>query len=591
MSMASEKMDNIFDKYLNIYNNEIEQEQNISEKFLFEYEFKLPIEYNKNNTINKNIQEDIELTGDNNIMNVLIKTDNNDNQYNLLLDKWSSIYSTDKQYIKDNQSLIKNFIYKENNMDNFIDEYVQFKNEKNFLSKYQYIQFKRLFHFNSIVGLLQILAIYNICTPVISLLSPLIGLIVPYFILYMKGVKLSFKNYIKLIKTIILKNYKLEELLNFQNRSLQQNMYTIFSIFFYGLSIYNNIIYCIQFYNNTNYIIEFIKKYKNFIYEGEELINNTLKQTDNLRKFKQFNTNLKSYKQNIKEIKTNLSIIENEDSNYKKYGQIGFLLKYNFDFFYNQKYHDTMMYLIYLNNYNKDVYHFSSHVKNNLLNKCKIVDKNKKTKIKNMYYLPHINENKIIKNDLSLKKNIIITGPNASGKTTLIKSTIINLFLSQTIGYGCYSKCNIPIYDHFHCYLNIPDTSNRDSLFQAEARRCKEILEFIEENKNKNHFCIFDEIYSGTNPGDAVLCASLYLDELNKYKKKVDYLITTHYIDICNKFDDNENTINKKMKSIQHEDGKIEYFYKCENGISKINGGLQILVDMKYPDNVINKNK
>ena len=61
-------------------------------------------------------------------------------------------------------------------------------------------------------------------------------------------------------------------------------------------------------------------------------------------------------------------------------------------------------------------------------------------------------------------------------------------------------------YDTIHCYLNIPDTSGRDSLFQAEARRCKEILESLEDNKK--HFCIFDELFSGTNPNEA--CASSY---------------------------------------------------------------------------------
>ena len=35
------------------------------------------------------------------------------------------------------------------------------------------------------------------------------------------------------------------------------------------------------------------------------------------------------------------------------------------------------------------------------------------------------------------------------------------------------------MYDKIHCYLNIPDTSNRDSLFQAEARRCKEIIDAL----------------------------------------------------------------------------------------------------------------
>ena len=49
-------------------------------------------------------------------------------------------------------------------------------------------------------------------------------------------------------------------------------------------------------------------------------------------------------------------------------------------------------------------------------------------------------------NDVKLDKNIIITGPNASGKTTLIKSIMINLFLNQSIGFGCYKQSNSYIF-------------------------------------------------------------------------------------------------------------------------------------------------
>jgi hypothetical protein len=43
-----------------------------------------------------------------------------------------------------------------------------------------------------------------------------------------------------------------------------------------------------------------------------------------------------------------------------------------------------------------------------------------------------------------------------------------------------FDKLKLSPFDHIHSYLNIPDTSGRDSLFQAEARRCKEILDCIE---------------------------------------------------------------------------------------------------------------
>jgi DNA mismatch repair ATPase MutS len=42
--------------------------------------------------------------------------------------------------------------------------------------------------------------------------------------------------------------------------------------------------------------------------------------------------------------------------------------------------------------------------------------------------------NNIVQNSIDVKNNILITGPNAAGKSTFIKSVILNIILSQTIG-------------------------------------------------------------------------------------------------------------------------------------------------------------
>jgi DNA mismatch repair ATPase MutS len=118
----------------------------------------------------------------------------------------------------------------------------------------------------------------------------------------------------------------------------------------------------------------------------------------------------------------------------------------------------------------------------------------------------------------------------------MLKSTLINIILTQQFGCGFYDSAQINPFKYIHCYLNIPDTSGRDSLFQAEARRCKEILDIIQENKKANHFCVFDELYSGTNPEEAELSATSFMLYLQKYKN-VTSMLTTHFIKVCKKLD------------------------------------------------------
>ena len=167
-----------------------------------------------------------------------------------------------------------------------------------------------------------------------------------------------------------------------------------------------------------------------------------------------------------------------------------------------------------------------------------------------------------------------------------MKTTLFNIILSQQLGIGFYKSALINPYRYIHSYINIPDTSDRDSLFQAEARRCKEILDSVLESNNlERHFCIFDEIYSGTNPIEAIASAYSFLKYISKFTN-IDYMLTTHYISLCNMMDEVQNTNNKQMEIVNTNNT-----YKLINGISKIKGGIKVLEELKYSEEIINSAK
>jgi len=588
-------MDQLFERYSKMYKQEIieddEENENKINYSLINYNFKLPIEYTNFKSLKQHVRNDIEFTSDNSNNNIysMLLSNNYNNGDSLLLDKWSSLYTSNENFLKDSQKLLKSYKGIENKMTHFSNHYEQFKNIQNFLSQYQYIQFRRFFYLNTVVAFLQILALYNLFSPLIALLSPFLGLIIPYFIFYWKGIRMSFKQYFEFVKQIILNNNIIKNLLNFNKNTFQDKMYTLVYIFFYGMGIYNNVNSCIHFVKNTKYMIKLNDEYILFLDEGNKLIENIHNKTKSLKYYKQFNDNMLTYQTKLHEMSTKLTILKNQRMHLLKCKNIGLLMKTHFDLYYNEEYNDTILYITYLNQFNQDLHSLAKCYHSGNLNTCKFIkvnSKTKNTKIKNMYYINHMNQNKIC-NDLKFNKNIMITGPNASGKTTMIKSTIINLFLSQSIGAGCYSSCKLKLYDHFHSYLNIPDTSNRDSLFQAEARRCKDIFEFIKKHHKERHLCIFDEIYSGTNPNDAVLCANIYLTGMNNYKNNVDYVLTTHYLDLCKKFTKDKYVKNQQMQVSIKDNDQMDYTYKLENGISNIHGGLKILKDLEYPTELL----
>ena len=152
---------------------------------------------------------------------------------------------------------------------------------------------------------------------------------------------------------------------------------------------------------------------------------------------------------------------------------------------------------------------------------------------------------------------------------------------------GFYKNATISPFKYLHCYINIPDTSGRDSLFQAEARRCKEIIESINNNANSNHFCLFDELYSGTNPDEASASAYAFVDYLTR-NNNIKFVLTTHFIIDSEKLDVNDNIINLHMGTT-YTDEKISYKYKIDKKICKIKGVLEILKKLNYHIILINK--
>lgn len=506
-----------------------------------------------------------------------------------LLQQWNKYYTTNTLFLKDNQKLLKTFDlsidYKENELNNLFDKWCDFKNDKSFKEKYQYVEWDYFAFLNKSPLFLELLSLYTITAPTLSLLSPVLLLIVPFFILKLNNQNINVKSYfthlIKIFKTI-----PLGRIFDINDMSLDKKIYSIISLFFYFLQIYQNTQFCIKFKKNMISIHQFINDLNNYISKSITYMNNYTQLSGDKINFLKFNETLNNNRLTLIDLKAELDKVTPYKISFSKLSNIGHVMKVFYEIYDNNAYEESLIYSFGFNGYLENMITLKIMIKNKEINKCYF---NKKTtKIIDGYY-GAINKNQAISNSYNLTKNIIITGPNAAGKTTLLKSTIFNILLSQQIGFGFYKKAYIVPYDYFHCYINIPDTAGRDSLFQAEARRCKEIIDFIDKNNDKKHLCVFDELYSGTNPYEAVSSAYAYLKYINKFSN-CRFLLTTHYIKLCNLVEDIEDIENKHMDVINNMDS-FNYTYKLINGISKIKGGIKVLKDLKYPKNIIDTTK
>jgi hypothetical protein len=562
--------------------------------------FKLPIYYNKDKTeLKKNIVSDLELvsTVDPSCNPIYTYCFNNDNDISkILINQVSKYYTTDKQFLIDNQTLLKEYSKLNNkytdeipNYKNIIDIWNELKTDHGFKEKYYYIDWNMLEFLNKSDLFLQFMSMYNLFSPILTLIMPIIILIIPFFVIKLKGLELNINEYFAILKIVAQQN-ALGKLftVNFSEIHLQDRIYILISAAFYLFSIYQNVTVCLKFYNNmkviNNYFIE-IKQYLNKTLQSME---NYLSFSDKLTTFNDFNNNLRLRIQLLTHINNKLNKVSNHSiCSISKFKEIGYVLKLFYELHSDKEYEETIMYSFGFNGYIDCIEGLQKNIKERKINFASFIKETKKNIFKKAYYASLSNSPNHVKNTIKLKKNIIVTGPNASGKTTILKTTLINIIFTQQFGCGFYKSAKMAPYNHIHCYLNIPDTSGRDSLFQAEARRCKEILDVVDDHKNQAHFCVFDELYSGTNPEEAEISAIAFMNYLTKYNN-VSCLLTTHFINVCKKLKDNKNITNFHMDTKKINDN-LKYLYTLKKGISEVKGGLNILSEMNYPKEILDK--
>lgn len=565
---------------------------------------------------------------------------------------WGETFTTNVTYLKNTQEFIARFCKDADiaeNDDNSdvqrctkVDEFwnTMKTNRVGFKDKFGYFDvpplpiIEKVEQLNHVPTALQILSVYNVSTPLISLCMPILILILPFFIIRSRGIDINVEKYIEVLKGLASSHAIGKLFTEFSSVSMERRMYLLMSVIFYIMQVYQNCMSCWRFYKNIYTIHDHLILARDYLVLTAKKMETVLRCCASLEWYRAFCGCLDAELQNIRAVCAELEDVQPFSLSLKAVAGIGHVMKHYYAFFKDESTDAMMRYSFGFNAFYEHICGVAHHITAGVLNPCSFTDAAAAASTTSMQDAYFLNtslslSSEIVKNDIVLDKKLIITGPNAAGKTTIIKTTLFNVLLSQQFGYGVYKTATIVPYHFLHCYLNIPDTSGRDSLFQAESRRCKEILDCITTHASKRHFGIFDELYSGTNPYEAVASAYGYIHHISEMKN-VDFMLTTHYIHLCELFEPKSMRKKKKhaetsssSRSSSHSDKeKIErfststlttasnnirnlhmkttvgesgtdhvYHYKVEQGISKVRGGIKVLVDLKYPDSIIQTTK
>ena len=189
-----------------------------------------------------------------------------------------------------------------------------------------------------------------------------------------------------------------------------------------------------------------------------------------------------------------------------------------------------------------------------------------------------------VTNDICLTNSgCMITGPNAAGKSTFLKSILVNILLSQSLGMCCATHCELTPFYFINSQINIPDTKGVESLFEAEMHRCKYNLDIIRELPNdRKSVLVMDELFNSTNVVEGVSGAYAILSKLTTFKNTMT-LLTTHFpyltkLKSFSRYKFDATVVSNDPSVLEESDtDRIQYTYKMKPGVSQQYIALDIL--------------
>lgn len=190
------------------------------------------------------------------------------------------------------------------------------------------------------------------------------------------------------------------------------------------------------------------------------------------------------------------------------------------------------------------------------------------------FFHPEIDEP--VRNNLNAggeEKLVFLTGPNMAGKSSLLKSLGLAIYLSH-IGFPVPAeRMETPIFNGLITTINLSDNITGGlSHYYSEIKRIKYMaLAILEKNKL---FVIIDELFRGTNPKDSYDASLMIITALAQIPNCV-FMISTHHSELSADLKDIPKISFKYMDSNFND--KPEFSYQLKNGVSHNRSGMYFI--------------
>lgn len=196
-----------------------------------------------------------------------------------------------------------------------------------------------------------------------------------------------------------------------------------------------------------------------------------------------------------------------------------------------------------------------------------------------------VGRHQFVANDISMgpdQKQLLITGPNMAGKSTVMRQVALCAILNQAGGVVPASHASLPVFDGIFTRVGASDDLSRGlSTFMVEMSETA----FILRNATAQSLVILDEVGRGTSTEDGLAIASAILEYISR-KSRCWTLFATHYHELA-EYSSELKSVRTVQTEVAEKDGKIRFTHRLVEGASGSSYGLEVAQIAGVPDDVM----
>lgn len=186
-----------------------------------------------------------------------------------------------------------------------------------------------------------------------------------------------------------------------------------------------------------------------------------------------------------------------------------------------------------------------------------------------------------VPNPIHWQQSTLITGSNASGKSTYVRAVAINILFAQTLNTCLATSFQLQP-GHVISSMGVQDSViDGDSYFIAELKSLYRLIEVVETNTFC--YCFIDEILKGTNTIERIAASSSILSWLTKQNQLA--FVATHDIELPQILGKDCANIHFE-ETVSKEDG-ISFDYLLKEGVATSRNAINLIDSMNFPSSII----